>query len=162
METEKIPTPEFVPYDTIGGRERYIACYKDAWRTAHGSLEGFSEDLCWHAARVRAADSPDSLTEMRVNGKFAGVLCLDDRAGRFRRIGWVAFCYVVPELRRRGLGRAMLDHAAAHYRARGRRALHLTVAPGNPALQFYEHLGFICIGSQPGALENLFLMEKKL
>ena len=56
----------------------------------------------------------------------------------------------------------MLAQAAAHFRARGRRAMRLTVAPGNPALAFYEHLGFARVGSEPGALEDLWIMERTL
>ena len=152
----------FVPYDTVHGRETYIACYEDAWRIAHGSLAGFQADSCWYTARRRAEDDRDALSELRFDGQFAGVLCLDDRRGRFRGHGWIAFCYILPDLRGRGLGRALIRHAEEYFRARGRRVLRLTVAPGNPALQFYEKTGFACVGTEPGALEDLFVMEKKL
>ena len=163
MDTEIFPTSiEFLPYDTLTGRERYIACYEDAWRIAHGSLQGFHADTAWHAALLRAAEDPQALTELRSGGEFAGVLCLDLQRGRFRGLGWIAFCYISPEHRREGMGRAMLEHAAACFLARNRRAMRLTVAPGNPALGFYERLGFVRVGSEPGALEALFVMEKKL
>ena len=163
METEIFPTaPDFVPYDTLTGRDRYIACYEDAWRVAHGSLAGFQPDVCWHAALRRAADDPEALTELRSDGRFAGVLCLDDDRGRFRATGWIAFCYVVPELRGCGLGRAMLEYAAAHFRSLGRRRMRLTVAPGNPALGFYLKTGFVRVGTEPGALEDLCVMERTL
>ena len=159
---EIIPAPSFVPFDTLHGKDRYLSCYEDAWRVAHGSLRGFQRETCWHAALLRAADDPEALQEMRADGQFAGVLALDDRRGKFRGLGWIAFCYVTPEMRGRGLGRAMLAQAAAHFRARGRRAMRLTVAPGNPALAFYEHLGFARVGSEPGALEDLWIMERTL
>ena len=153
---------EFVPFDTRVGRERYIACYEDAWRIAHGSLAGVCADTAWYAALQRASDDPASLTELRVGEEFAGVLCLDEKRGQFRRLGWIAFCYIVPERRGQGLGRTMLDYAAAHFRARGRKAMCLTVAPGNPALGFYRQIGFSCVGTEPGALEDLYVMERKL
>lgn len=156
------PSPEFVPFDMRRGRDRYIACYEDAWRTAHGSLAGFDANACWNGALVRAADSPEAVTEMRLNGAFAGVLALDERRGRYRRMGWIAFLYVVPELRGRGFGRALLERAEARFAALGRRAVRLTVAPSNPALGFYERLGYVCAGAEPGALEDLCVMEKTL
>lgn len=48
--------------------------------------------------------------------------------------------YVVPEHRRRGLGRALVDAAAAVTRERGAAVLRLTAAV--EALPFYERLGF--------------------
>ncbi|MBR6114785.1 MAG: GNAT family N-acetyltransferase [Oscillospiraceae bacterium] len=154
--------PVFVPFDMRGGKARYLACYRDAWRIAHGSLSGFDENACWNGARTRAAESPESVMEMRRNGEFAGILALDDRRGAWRGYGWIAFFYVAPPLRGRGLGRAMLDRAEEHFAALGRRAVRLTVAPGNPALGFYERTGFVRAGTEPGALEPLYVMEKKL
>ena len=163
METKiNPPVPVFVPYDTLSGRDRYIACYEDAWHIAHGSLLGFRPDSCWRGAVLRAAEDPDSLAEMRVDGRFAGVLALDVRRGSFRSVGWIAFCYVVPELRGLGLGRKLIDRAGEVFRSRGRSRLRLTVAPGNPALGFYEKIGFVRVGSEAGALEDLFVMEQKL
>ena len=160
METEIIP--DFVPFDTLAGRARYFACYEDAWRVAHGSLRGFQPDSCWRAALLRASEDPEALSELRVDGRFAGVLALDCRRGAFRGVGWIAFCYVVPELRGRGLGRALILRAGEVFRERGRRRVRLTVAPGNPALGFYERLGFVRVGSEAGALEDLYVMEQKL
>lgn len=150
----------FVPYDLAGGRERYISCYRDAWRGAHGSLAGFNEVSCWIAAAERGTKEPGSLLEVRWDNRFAGVLSMDDR--RDRKAGWISFCYVTPELRRRGIGRAMIARAEERYAAQGRRALRLTVAPSNPALSFYEKLGFHRAGTEPGALEDLYVMEKVL
>jgi len=36
------------------------------------------------------------------------------------------------------------------------------VAPSNRALHFYERLGFAVCGREPGALEELYIMEKSL
>ena len=163
METKINRTaPVFVPYDTLAGRERYIACYEDAWRIAHGSLRGFQSDPCWRAALIRAAEDPDALSEMRADGRFAGILALDVRRGSYRRTGWIAFCYVAEDLRGRGYGAAMIERAAEIFRERGRSFLRLTVAPGNPALAFYEKLGFSRVGTEAGAFEDIYLMERKL
>ena len=150
----------FVPYDFAEGKERYLACYRDAWRGAHGSLAGFNETACALAAADRIRRDPGSLLEVRLGDRFAGILAMDDR--RERRSGWIAFCYVAKELRRRGVGRAMISRAEERYAAMGRRYLRLTVAPANPALAFYEKLGFRRAGTEPGATEDLYVMEKEL
>ena len=63
---------------------------------------------------------------------------------------------------RHGIGRAMVEKAAERYASQGRRYLRLTVAPKNPAVGFYEKLGFRRAGTEPGALEDLYIMEKEL
>lgn len=150
----------FISYDLTDGRERYLACYRDAWRGAHGSLAGFNETACWLAALDRGRKHPDTLLEVRWQDQFAGILVMDDR--RERKAGWIAFCYVVEALRRHGIGRAMVEKAAERYASQGRRYLRLTVAPKNPAVGFYEKLGFRRAGTEPGALEDLYIMEKEL
>jgi ribosomal protein S18 acetylase RimI-like enzyme len=150
----------FVPYDLSEGREKYLSCYRKAWRGVHGSLAGFNETACWLAAAERAGRYPGSLLEARWEDRFAGVLSMDDK--RERKAGWIAFCYVEEALRRRGIGRAMIRKAEERYVSRGARSLRLSVAPGNPAVAFYEKLGFRRVGTEPGAFEDLYVMEKEL
>ena len=150
----------FVPMDLNDSAARYLECYRDAWRVAHGSLAGFDEKACLMGAASRAARHPGSLLEARRGDDFAGVLAMDDQ--RKKDIGWIAFCYVAEAYRRQGIGRAMIEKAAARYAAMGRRALRLTVAPENPAVAFYERMGFRCTGTEPGALEDLYVMELEL
>lgn len=150
----------FGPMDLSESAARYLECYRDAWRAAHGSLAGFDEKACLRGAAERAARYPGSLLEARWEDRFAGVLAMDD--GRRWDPGWIAFCYVAEGYRRRGIGRAMIRKAAERYAAMGRQSLRLTVAPGNPALGFYEHLGFCRAGTAPGALEDLYVMELEL
>lgn len=152
----------FAPYDTGRGRDRYLDCYRDAWRIAHGSLAGFDPDACWRGALLRAREDPTSLAAAWLGETFAGVLAMDDRRGAGRGIGWLAFFYIVPDLRGRGCGRALLGYGEDRCRRLGRRALRLTVAPGNPALGFYQKHGFVPVGTEPGALEDLVVMEKTL
>lgn len=152
----------FAPYDVRRGRERYLDCYRDAWRVAHGSLAGFDAEACWKGALLRAGESPDALTAAWRGRTFAGILAMDDRRGARRGLGWIAFFYVVPALRGRGYGGALLRYGEARCRARGLRGLRLTVAPGNPALGFYKNHGFVPVGTEPGALEDLVVMEKAL
>lgn len=56
-----------------------------------------------------------------------------------------------PECRRAGLGRRLLDAAAAHAMAAGAEALFLEVAEDNEAaLRLYESAGFYLVGMRPG------------
>ncbi len=58
---------------------------------------------------------------------------------------------VLPPARRLGLGRRLLDHAAAEARAAGARKLFLEVAVGNEAaLALYHSAGFIQVGVRRG------------
>lgn len=147
------------PYDLAAGEERYIACYRDAWRCAHGTTEGFDASACYLSARLHDAEAPGCITEALLDGEFAGILSLDERRGRERGIGWIAFLYVAPELRRCHCGIQLVGTAAIRFRQLGRRAMRLTVAPENPALGFYEKAGFTRVGTESGALGDLLVME---
>lgn len=152
----------YEPFDTENGKALYLRCYRDAWQIAHGSLDGFDAETCWKGALLRAADSPEALQAAYLQEEFAGILALDEPRGRSRGIGWIAFCYIVPEFRRQRCGVQLIGAAMARYRALGRKALRLTVAPSNPALGFYENTGFVRVGTEAGALGPLLVMEKKL
>ncbi len=156
------PTLRFEPYDLVNGREVYLACYRDTWQIAHGSLEGFDAEAAWETAVQRGTAAPDSVLAACVGEKFAGVLAMDDRRGKFTGRGWIAFFYLRPEFRGKGLGRQLMEEAARHYRSLGRRVLRLTVARENPAVGFYKALGFRRTGWEPGALEDLMVMEKRI
>lgn len=156
------PALRFAPYDLRRGMDRYLDCYQDAWRVAHGTLAGFDPAACRRGTLLRALDDPASLTAAWLGETFAGVLAMDDRRGARRGMGWIAFFYVVPECRGRGCGGVLLDYGEDRYRRLGRRTLRLTVAPGNPAMGFYKKHGFVPVGMEPGALEELVVMEKTL
>ena len=59
------------------------------------------------------------------------------------RDGFVDDLYVAPEMRRRGHGTALYRAAECEARARGCRALHLEVMPGNSAEAWYRALGYV-------------------
>ena len=53
---------------------------------------------------------------------------------------------VDPRARRRGVGRALLDHFVSHAERCGARRLHLEVREGNPAIGLYRAGGFEIAG----------------
>lgn len=152
----------YTPFDTENGKELYLRCYRDAWQTAHGSLAGFDAAACWNGALFREHEAPGSLTAAWLGEEFAGILALDEKRGARSGIGWIGFCYIVPERRGKGGGAQLIGCAVSRYRALGRRVLRLTVAPENPALGFYEALGFARVGTERGAREDLYVMEMAL
>ncbi len=60
---------------------------------------------------------------------------------------FIAHLAVSPDYRRRGIGCALLATVEGRARARGHRALALTVEVNSPALAFYRHLGFRITGN---------------
>ena len=63
---------------------------------------------------------------------------------------------VVPEWHRRGVGRALVEHAAAYARAEGLAVLHVkTLSPSDPdpgyaaTRRFYEAMGFVALEELP-------------
>ena len=74
---------------------------------------------------------------------------------------------VLPEYRRRGIGRALVEALCAEARARGARLLHLEGRASNsPALALYEASGFVRDGVRPNfyrkPAEDAVLMTKTL
>lgn len=53
---------------------------------------------------------------------------------------------VLPERRRRGVGRLLLSHFVEDARARGLKRIHLEVRDGNPAATIYAAFGFKPVG----------------
>jgi GNAT superfamily N-acetyltransferase len=91
--------------------------------------------------QAQGAFNPDLWWLARVAGRPAGVLLVAETP---EWESWdVSYVGVVPEARRRGLGRALMLQALAE--ARRRKANHLTVAVdarNQPAQKLYEALGF--------------------
>jgi ribosomal protein S18 acetylase RimI-like enzyme len=56
--------------------------------------------------------------------------------------GWVYYLAVAPQRRREGLGRAIMEAAETRLRDRGIGRLRLMLCTGNPAVAFYERLGY--------------------
>ena len=152
----------FEPFCPAEERKRFLACYRDAWQNAHGTLAGFDETACWLGAVYRAAASPEALQSVWKGDDFAGYVALDEQRGEHLGYGWVSFLYLKEELRGQGLGVQLIGAAATRFRALGRKRLRLCTAPKNAALGFYEHLGFVRCGSEPGALGDLIRLEKEL
>ena len=63
---------------------------------------------------------------------------------------------VAPEVRRRGIGRAMAEHCLAQARQLGFRAMqfNFVVSTNESALRLWQRLGFKIVGTSPGAFRH--------
>lgn len=74
--------------------------------------------------------------------------------------------YVLPSQQGKGTGRFIIDHIVKEITWRGANALRLNVKRDNPALHFYEKLGFAVIGEEDidigrGYFMEDYIMEKR-
>jgi mycothiol synthase len=98
-----------------------------SWLQRQG-LRDFSPDLWWFA---QCSDGPVAVLECR------------EQWHAQSDTGWVKNVAVLPEWRRKGVGRALLMHAFALFYERGRSRVVLGVDSNNPthAKEFYERIG---------------------
>lgn len=101
-----------------------------------------------------------------------------DGQGRPRLAGMIVVWFIVdeahigtiavhPDFRRRGIGRALLDHTLEHARQTGILKVFLEVRRGNlPALELYKRYGFTVEGIRPRYYhdtgEDALLMELEI
>ncbi len=67
--------------------------------------------------------------------------------------------YVVPTTQGKGVGRFLLNKIDEIARRCGNHALSLNVNRNNPAVEFYQHIGFRIVGEENISIGNGFLME---
>jgi len=110
-------------------------------------LEGFRAQL--------TSPAPNAVFGAFVNGQLAATAAVS-RASSFASSGhkmvmWGVFTR--PDLRRRGLGKAVVRRAIAHAVTSGVRRINLLVyVPNDPALALYRSLGFQECGTEPEAI----------
>ena len=142
---------------------RYCECYKDAWMAAHGNLKGFYADTYLMSVTSRCRADADGVLKLFDGDTPAGIIEMDTLRGADSGIGWIAFLYLSPEYRGRGLGIQLLARAIMHYRELGRSVICLNVAESNaPARAFYKKWGFTETSYTKGAAGRLIVMERSL
>lgn len=88
------------------------------------------------------AVEPEGFFVAEVDGKVVGYVIASSRKGEIVSIA------VMPELRRRGIGRRLMKEAMGYLERKGVKRVELMVRIGNVgAIKFYEGLGFkkVCI-----------------
>ncbi|MBR1455833.1 MAG: GNAT family N-acetyltransferase [Oscillospiraceae bacterium] len=151
------------PLDPATDRDAYVACYADAWETAHGSLKGFTPGVYFDAAVRHLEAEPRSVLRLWQGDVPAGLVDLDTQRGAHAGYSWVSLLYLCPDFRGRGYGPQALARAIFAYRALGRRTLRLHAAEDNTAaLAFYRREGFRELSFERGSFGRLLLLEKSL
>ena len=118
----------------------------------------FEEDVVKPIAATEARLAADGDTAMWgafIDGALAGgVGLMRERRLKNRHKADIVAMYVLPEYARRGIGRALLDHAIAYARDAGIEQLTLTVTQGNAAArELYVAAGFVSFGIEPRAIK---------
>lgn len=148
-------------FDPASDPAFYEACYADAWKAAHETLDGYAPEVYLHAAREHYRADPESVLRMLVGADTIGLLDLDTRRGAHAGYGWLSLLYLKPEYRRQGYGIQVLGRAFRKYAKLGRTSVRLTVASSNTqAIAFYRREGFRPLHREEGS--GLLLLERKL
>ena len=129
-------------FDEAEGPEAVLALEALAQETMGGSGVAIREELTRPWSRLWVArggmDDPEALIAFVLAWHVADELHVLD-------VG------TLPALRRRGVGRAMMEHALAYARAEKIRVLLLEVRRGNvPAIKLYRSLGFTALNLRRG------------
>ncbi len=152
-----------LPMDISKDAKIYADSYRDSWKTAHGTLRGFSEEPYLRGAEKVSKKNPRALMKAYFGEEFAGIIELDPDRMEDNGAGWISFLYLTPDFRGHNMGVQLIGHAVSVYRKLGRQSLRLHVSEDNKsALAFYEKFGFRHIGTESGSLCPLKLMEMKL
>ena len=118
----------------------------------------FEEDVGKPIAATEARLAADGDTAMWgafVAGVLAGGIGLSrERRLKNRHKADIVAMYVSPEYARRGIGRALLEHAIAYARGAAVEQLTLTVTQTNAAArELYAAAGFVTFGIEPRAIK---------
>ncbi len=89
--------------------------------------------------RRKLAVQPGLLLVALIDGSLAATVM----AGYEGHCGWINYLAVAPEVRRAGVGRALMERAEELLRAVGCPKINVQVRAGNTgAVEFYRHLGY--------------------
>jgi ribosomal protein S18 acetylase RimI-like enzyme len=118
----------------------------------------FEEDVVKPIATTEARLAADGDTAMWgafVDAVLAGGIGLiRERRLKNRHKADIVAMYVLPEYARRGIGRALVEHAMSYARDAGIEQLTLTVTQGNAAArELYVAAGFVTFGVEPRAIK---------
>lgn len=155
------PNLWFAPLDMEHDSEIYYQARKEAWVNIHGSLTNFDGDGFVREALEQCRHDSRAVTAAYLGDEMAGIIQMATERDKEQGVGYIPFCYMLPDRRKQGLGVQLLGEAVSVYRPLGRDRLRLRCAPDNHVAQrFYKRYGFHKIGEAQGTRVPLDLMEK--
>lgn len=151
----------FRPLDFQREPELYRRARREAWAGVHHTLKGFQEDGFLAEAEEISHNDPNCVMVAMRGEERVGIVQTDPYRDSGSGIGRIPFLYMMPECRGLGLGVQLLGQAVSYYRPLDRQFLRLSCAPENEgARRFYERHGFYKVGTEPGVLGELDVLEK--
>lgn len=151
----------FRPANWEQDKDLYLQARKDAWYSTHGDSHPFDGEGFLAAAQAHLEQSPRNLSFAMAGDQMVGVLEMDSLRYEEDKAGYIAFCYIVPEMRARNLGVQLIGEAVSCFRPLGRDKLRLRCAPYNDRAQhFYHQYGFEKIGEEKNSVVPLDILEK--
>jgi ribosomal-protein-alanine N-acetyltransferase len=147
-----VPVPELTALPVDFAKSLKYALPKDEDMLSLGQLRATSEP--WKGRGETSEQSLEALTKLRpfiqvgkLNGQIIGYVTVE-RDGPVPGAAYMRNIVVKAELRRKGVGMAMLNHSVQVARDMYRRTLALRVDPANgPAVNFYRKAGFTTVAT---------------
>ena len=152
MEIRQLPVEDAAIYREL----RLRALREDPEAFGETYEEALANPLARTEERLRAQAAPDGSFTLGAfqDGLVGAVTLLREVRVKMRHRAVIVGMYVTPEVRGRGVGRALLSAACARAATlNGLAQLHLAVVmPNAPARQLYRSMGFVPYGVEPRAL----------
>jgi GNAT superfamily N-acetyltransferase len=122
-----------------------------------GETYAYPLDLTLETGRdLWMADPPGATVVLEDGGELLGSARMGpNRPGRGDHIGTASFM-VAPEARGRGVGRALGEYVVQWHRDQGYRGIQFNavVETNTPAVTLWRSLGFVVVGTVPGAFRH--------
>ncbi len=152
----------FRPLDLTTESTLYLAARKEAWESTHGLNIPFDGQKFLQDAQLCQSQGSWGIQVITtLEGETVGVLQLDYTRYGMENCGYIAFYYLLPQFRGRGLAVQLLGGAISAFRRQGATALRLRCAPYNKIAQnFYRKHGFVKIGEEENSPVPLDILEK--
>jgi diamine N-acetyltransferase len=136
---------------------------QQTWPTAYGSILA-AEQITY---MLNLFYAPSALNEQMIHLNHQFVVAeLNDEPTGFASYSPIADevyklhkLYVLPGTQGKGIGKALLDFVSNEIKLAGASALQLGVNRFNPALKFYEKIGFTKLREEKTSIGNGFVMD---
>ena len=158
-QTDMDPCLWFQPLDLEQFGDVYLEARREAWDNIHHDLTGFDGEGFLEEAKELSKASPHCVLACMLEEEQAGILQMNPEEDSDAL--WISFFYMMPQFRGHYMGVQLIGEAVSTCRSMERNYLRLRVSTRNERAQrFYERYGFHVIGTDPGVVAPLLIMEK--